>query len=72
MKYKFISAFNIITVILYFSFVDNGSYAQEPQIKSTLDDSVKSFLDKKRGSWRDWNVPESDGKILYDIIIKNN
>ena len=46
--------------------------AQESTLNKTLDDSVKSFLDKKRGSWRDWNVPESDGKILYDIIIKNN
>ncbi len=46
--------------------------AQEYTVNPTLDDSVKSFLEEKRGSWRDMNVPESDGKILYDIIIKNN
>jgi len=46
--------------------------AQESTLNTTLDDSVKSFFEEKRGSWKDWNVPESDGKILYDIIIKNN
>ncbi len=61
-------------VILLFIFQifcagDNVS-AQEYTINPTLDDSVKSFLEEKRGSWRDMNVPESDGKILYDIIIK--
>ena len=72
MKYKFIATLNLIAFILYFSNVNNSSYAQELQQNSALDDSVKSFLEEKRGSWRDWNVPESDGKILYDIIIKNN
>ena len=37
-----------------------------------LDEKVKSFLDSHLGKWRDMNVPESDGKILYDLIIKNN
>jgi predicted O-methyltransferase YrrM len=50
----------------------SNSVAQEITSAQTLDDSVKSFLEEKRGSWRDMNVPESDGKILYDIIIKNN
>lgn len=37
-----------------------------------LDEKVKSFLESHRGKWRDMNVPESDGKILYDLIIKND
>ena len=36
-----------------------------------LDAKVRSFLDRTRGRWRDMNVPESDGKILYDLIIAN-
>ena len=52
--------------------VCNFVNAQESSVKSTLDDSVKSFLEKKRGTWRDMNVPASDGEILHDIIIKNN
>jgi predicted O-methyltransferase YrrM len=52
--------------------VENISQAQEPTLRHTLDDSVMKFLDKKGGSWRDMNVPASDGKLLYDIIVKNN
>lgn len=38
----------------------------------TLDKKVKLFLKNHRGKWRDMNIPESDGKILYDLIVKNN
>jgi caffeoyl-CoA O-methyltransferase len=37
-----------------------------------LDEKVKKFLAGMKNQWSDWNVPESDGKILYDLIIKNN
>lgn len=37
-----------------------------------LDAKVKKFLNGQKGKWSDWNVPESDGKVLYDLIIKNN
>lgn len=39
---------------------------------ASIDGQVKSFLEKHRGQWHDMNIPESDGKLLYDIIIKNN
>ncbi len=42
------------------------------EIKSTLDEKVKKFLDSHKYSWRDMNVAASDGKILYDLIIENN
>jgi caffeoyl-CoA O-methyltransferase len=37
-----------------------------------LDERVKIFLESHRRSWRDMNVPETDGKVLYDLVIKNN
>ena len=37
-----------------------------------LDKRVQAFLDSRRGTWRDLNVPESDGRILHDLIVKNN
>lgn len=37
-----------------------------------LDKRVRNFLDSHRHSWRDMNVSETDGRILYDLIIKNN
>lgn len=36
-----------------------------------LDQKVSAFLQKMRYEWRDMNVPEADGRLLYDIIIKN-
>ena len=35
-----------------------------------LDKTVRTFLDRHRGTWRDINVPESDGRILHDLILK--
>jgi predicted O-methyltransferase YrrM len=37
-----------------------------------LDNQVSEFLQKNRRRWRDMNVPESDGRILYDLIVNNN
>ncbi len=47
-------------------------YAQYPAIETELDVKVKTFLEENADNWRDMNVPLSDGKILYDIILKNN
>lgn len=37
-----------------------------------LDDRVRAFLDRHRGTWRDLNVPESDGRLLHDLVLKIN
>ncbi len=39
---------------------------------TSRDKQVRDFLNSSRNSWRDMNVPESDGQLLYDIILKNN
>lgn len=36
-----------------------------------LDQKVRAFFQKMRYQWRDMNVPEADGKLLHDLIIKN-
>ncbi len=36
------------------------------------DKKVKTWLENNRSSWRDMNVPYSDGKLLHDLIVKNN
>jgi predicted O-methyltransferase YrrM len=36
-----------------------------------LDATVQTFLDRHRGTWRDLNVPESDGRALHDLIVKH-
>ena len=47
------------------------SYSQVREADRAIDEKVKTFLDKMRNRWRDLNVPEADGKILYDIILQN-
>ena len=36
-----------------------------------LDRTVQAFLDRHRGSWEDLNVPEGDGRILHNLILKH-
>ncbi len=36
-----------------------------------LDARVRLFLEKHQRQWRDMNVPEADGQVLYDLILKN-
>ena len=46
--------------------------SREPEVNQVLDEKVSKFFESSRNSWRDMNVPGSDGKVLYDLIIKNN
>ncbi|HEY7922850.1 MAG: O-methyltransferase [Burkholderiales bacterium] len=36
-----------------------------------LDKKVRSFLESRRGSWRDLNVPWQDGQLLHDLVLKH-
>jgi len=44
---------------------------QSPATTADLDARVTRFLEDRRRTWRDMNVPESDGRALYDIVLKN-
>ena len=46
-------------------------FPQEFQKQQKIDEKVKTFLNSNQRRWRDANVPASDGKILYDLIIKH-
>ena len=45
---------------------------QESEKGAALDTRVRSFLESHADDWHDMNVPETDGKLLYDLILKNN
>ena len=61
--------FFIYIIIVIFS----GNYllAQHSVENPELDKKVEAFLKSKKNQWHDLNVPDTDGKLLYDIIIKN-
>ena len=68
---KFYIPFLLIPLILYLSFSIPSGFCEELQNNKDLDEKVKIFLEKRKGTWRDWNIPYSDGKILYDLVVKN-
>lgn len=49
-----------------------AGFTRIPAQDTKLDQQVKEFLKSRQGTWQDWNVPPSDGQLLYDIIVKNN
>jgi caffeoyl-CoA O-methyltransferase len=55
--------------VLLAATLPNGAKGQDRS--AALDATVQSFLDRHRGTWRDLNVPESDGRILRDLILKH-
>ena len=58
----------VVAVIIAVSLQTGAGLAQAPQ--AALDEKVKQFLDARRGTWRDLNVPEADGKALHDVIVE--
>ena len=44
------------------------SRAQEGTGSTPADTQVRAFLDRQR--WRDLNVPASDGRLLYDLVLE--
>jgi caffeoyl-CoA O-methyltransferase len=42
-----------------------------PDGNTELDKRVRAVLEARRGTWRDMNVPEADGRVLYDLIVQN-
>lgn len=44
--------------------------SQDLKTNPGLDKRVEKFLAEQSGSWHDLNVPESDGKLLYDLVLK--
>ena len=58
----------ICFLILTVSVACSQSLKENP----VLDKKVEAFLQSRQNDWRDMNVPASDGKLLHDLIVKNN
>jgi len=69
-KSKFIVLLLSLLVFLNIH-ISSSAYSIKAETAQSLDERVRKFLDTHRYSWRDMNVPEADGKVLYDLIIKN-
>ena len=69
-KVKFFCS--IISLFAAVAFLPIQVNAQDLKDNPALDEKVKEFLASHSGQWHDMNVPASDGKLLYDLIIKGN
>jgi len=63
--------FLLITLILCLGVSIPTASCDEFQDNKALDEKVRMFLENRKGTWHDWNIPYSDGKILYDLVLKN-
>ena len=43
----------------------------ELELNKNLDDRVNNFLEKYRDSWKDLNISGAEGRVLYDLVLKN-
>lgn len=68
-----ITAFGYLIILssLIMTFGVHPIFAQTNRGDQTLDKRVRDFLDAHRATWRDLNVPEADGKVLHDLILKH-
>ncbi len=59
-------------ILLAFLFLLKGgeAQAQYPEPANDLDRKVLTFLTNQSGEWKDMNVPVTDGRILYDLVLE--
>jgi len=73
MKHKIMFNFLFFSLFLLFYLTGAASdFSLKLEENQSLDEKVRNFLESHRYKWRDMNVPEADGKVLYDLVIKNN
>ena len=69
---KMLSAkFSIVPLMLCLSLSIGPGISEDLRKIGSTDEKVRDFLQRQKSKWRDWNVSYSDGKLLYDLIIKN-
>lgn len=58
-------------MLLFFMMSSIFVSAQQSDEQQKIDKKVSDFLNNRKDEWRYWNVPYQDGKVLFDIIVKN-
>jgi caffeoyl-CoA O-methyltransferase len=72
MTINFRAGFYFIFLLLFLFSIVCTAFAENANKSGGLDQKVRRFLASQRGKWVDWNIPEADGKVLYDLIVKND
>jgi caffeoyl-CoA O-methyltransferase len=56
---------------LFMCLIIQSGFSQNLNENPELDKMVKEFLSDNNYSWRDMNIPASDGQLLFNIIVEN-
>ena len=59
-----------LAALMVFGLLSSSRAVMAQRVPSDRDAHVESFLKERRGTWRDLNVPEADGRLLHDLIVK--
>jgi caffeoyl-CoA O-methyltransferase len=71
MKLNLFSKKHLILSVMYLFIISQSGFSQKLIENPELDKKVKAFLSSNSYSWRDMNIPASDGQLLFDLIVKN-
>jgi caffeoyl-CoA O-methyltransferase len=63
---------SLLACLAFMSALSVLTFSGPPEKDNALDKRVKTFLEKTKYEWRDMNVPETDGKLLYNIVLEHN
>lgn len=72
MKHKSYIPLLMLLLFLFYGLSIASGLTEKTREKYDIDERVKNFLESQRYNWHDENVPEADGKLLYNLIIKHN
>jgi caffeoyl-CoA O-methyltransferase len=61
----------LIALILSSSFSIRSGICKDIRDNKALDEKVGKFLENRKGTWHDWNIPYADGKVLYDLVLNH-
>ncbi|HMV45529.1 MAG TPA: class I SAM-dependent methyltransferase [Leptospiraceae bacterium] len=61
----------MVKIIIFLLMSFNFLQPQDLKKKDALDTKIQNYLENKKGSWSDFNVPFEDGRALEKIILKN-
>ncbi len=70
MKNRYFRALTAVFLAAFLVLVISGR-AEATEKEKAVDEKVTKFLEKMKPQWRDLNVPEEDGKILFEIVSRN-
>jgi len=61
----------LLPLLVIFILAPGTLSSQSTNQSTDLDRKVEAFLQKNRNRWYDMNIPEADGKKMYDLIVDN-